>query len=55
MRDHLSPDLGGHLGVVEGPVLLETVEAGADMIGDGAELVILQMRPDFAAQTQGTF
>ena len=54
MYDQLPPDLGGHLGVIECPVLLQAVEAGSDMSGDGAELVILQMWPDFATDPQGT-
>ena len=54
MCEHLSPDLGGHLGVVERPVLLQAIEAGTDMSGDGTEFMIFQMRPDLATDPQGT-
>ena len=40
MLNHLSPDFGSNFGIVECPVLLQTVKTGANMPGDGAEFVV---------------
>ena len=45
--NHLAPDLGGYLSIVERPVLLQTVKTGTDVLGYCAEFMVFQLRPDF--------